>query len=56
MILIYKLLNYPIDADSSEKIINVLFIGFSTLLILLILNLIKVRKLKSKIKSLENNQ
>ena len=40
--------------DSSEKIINVLAIGIGTLLVLLILNLIKVHKLKSKIKRLEN--
>ncbi len=56
MILIYTILFHPIDAASSEKLINVLFIGFSTLLVLLILNLIKVRKLKSKIKRLENNK
>ncbi len=41
-------------SDSSEKIIKVLAIGFGTLLVLLILNLIKVHKLKSKIKRLEN--
>jgi hypothetical protein len=41
-------------SDSSEKIINILAIGFVTLLVLLILNLIKVHKLKSKIKQLEN--
>ena len=40
-------------SNSSEKIINILAIGFGTLLVLLILNLIKVHKLKSKIKRTE---
>tara|TARA_R100001369_G_scaffold14013_4_gene28442 strand:- start:30289 stop:30441 length:153 start_codon:yes stop_codon:yes gene_type:complete len=42
--------------DSSEKIISILAIGFLTLSILLVLNLIKVNKLKSKIKQLENDK
>lgn len=39
--------------ELSERIVNILVIGFVTLLILLILNLTKIRRLKSKIKALE---
>jgi hypothetical protein len=42
--------------DTSERMISILVIGFVTLSILLLLNLIKVHKLKSKIKQLENTQ
>tara|TARA_R100001369_G_scaffold48465_1_gene74948 strand:+ start:715 stop:882 length:168 start_codon:yes stop_codon:yes gene_type:complete len=50
-----SLLSRDVDiSDSSEKIINVLAIGFVTLFVLLILNVIKGYQLKSKIKRLEN--
>jgi hypothetical protein len=39
--------------DSSQKIISILAIGFATLLFLLFINLIKIKKLKSKIKELK---
>jgi hypothetical protein len=42
--------------DTSERMISILVIGFVTLSILQLLNLIKVHKLKSKIKQLENTQ
>ena len=53
MVLISTLFKDAILNDSSQKIINILAIGFVTLLVLLILNLIKLNKLKSKVKHLE---
>ena len=42
--------------DSSQRIISILSIGFVTITILWILMFLKSRKLKAKIKRLENKQ
>jgi hypothetical protein len=48
------LLFFDVLSDPSQKIINVLAIGFATLFVLLVINLIQLNKLKLKIKHLEH--
>ena len=54
MQLISMLSNVMSPSDSSEKIISILSIAAFTLSILLIINLLKIRKQKSIIKRLED--
>lgn len=48
------LLFFDVLPDSSQKIINIFAIGFVTLFVLLIINLIKLNRLKVKVKRLEH--